>query len=46
MHDGAPAHKPKYHVEYLKSQGLKMHSHPPNSPDFNPIELILGYLKS
>lgn len=43
--DGAPAHRPKDVSEFIKQNGYKIHIHPPNSPDLNPIERIWGYMK-
>jgi len=45
MEDNAPPHK-KVYISVREELGMKYHQHPPNSPDFNPIENIWVYMKN
>jgi hypothetical protein len=45
VEDGAPAHKGKIAQAARKAVGICRLSHPPNSPDLNPIEPIWRLLK-
>jgi len=38
--DAAPPHRPKAVKDFLDDNYIKLHPHPPNSSDLNPIELI------
>jgi len=44
MEDNAPPHK-KVYISVREELGMKYHQHPPNSPDFNPIENIWAHIK-
>jgi hypothetical protein len=44
--DGAPSHRPQAVKDFLREKNLRIHEHPPNSPDLNPIELIWAEMKS
>ena len=46
VEDGAPAHRSKVANEAQRHLGIRSLTHPPNSPDLNPIEPIWGVLKS
>ncbi|KAL4501556.1 hypothetical protein ABPG72_018607 [Tetrahymena utriculariae] len=43
--DNAPPHKPIKIKEFIKENGFIYHSHPPNSTDLNPIELVWSKMK-
>lgn len=45
MQDGAPPHRPQAVKDFIRAQGHEIHEHPANSPDFNPIETIWGWMK-
>lgn len=45
MEDGAKWHKAKVVQRYLRSKGIKMMPHPPQSPDLNPIENVWKRIK-
>ena len=44
IHDNAPCHK-KAEPKIKEELGINIISHPPLSPDLNPIEQIWGYMK-
>ena len=45
MQDGAKAHTAKESIEFLdKVAPDRIKNHPPNSPDFNPIEDMWSHL--
>ena len=43
--DNAPAHRALTTLSFLESWSPETLKHPPQSPDFNPIELIWGIMK-
>lgn len=45
MQDGAPCHKAKTVMTFLKSRKLRLLDWPGNSPDLNPIENVWSVLK-
>ncbi|KAL4505428.1 hypothetical protein ABPG72_002490 [Tetrahymena utriculariae] len=45
LQDNAPCHNSKFTKAFLKSNSINTLSHPPNSPDLNPIELVWAILK-
>lgn len=45
VEDGAPAHKAKVAAEARSRLGIKQLTHPPSSPDLNPIEPLWFKLK-
>jgi transposase len=45
MQDNARPHTANYTREYLESQNVRLITHPPYSPDLNPIEKVWAYLK-
>ena len=44
MEDNAPVHQ-KVCIKARKTMGCETLSHPPNSPDLNPIENIWAHIK-
>lgn len=45
MQDGAPCHKAKSVLEWLRERGIRLLEWPGNSPDMNPIENIWEIVK-
>ena len=43
--DGAGPHRGKCIQDFFKDNKIKIHTHPANSPDLNPIEFVWSYLK-
>lgn len=46
LQDLAPPHRAVRVREYLEENKVKVHFHPANSPDLNPIEFIWGIMKN
>ena len=46
LQDGAPCHKAKRVMDYLKSQRFEVIDWPGNSPDLNPIENVWNVMKN
>ncbi|KAL4467956.1 hypothetical protein ABPG72_021737 [Tetrahymena utriculariae] len=44
--DNAPSHKPESIKNYIKDNNFIIHTHPPNSPDLNPIEFVWSQMKN
>lgn len=44
VQDGAPAHRSNACQRYLKNKEIRLLTHPPSSPDLNPMENCWGYL--
>src|SRR5690242_19561033 len=45
MHDGAGPHRALIVKEWLEDNVPRMHHHPAQSPDLNPIEIVWSYIK-
>ncbi|KAL4500792.1 hypothetical protein ABPG72_020026 [Tetrahymena utriculariae] len=45
LQDNAPSHRSKVPQAFLKANQIQKLSHPPNSPDLNPIELAWSLIK-
>ncbi|KAL4467963.1 hypothetical protein ABPG72_021744 [Tetrahymena utriculariae] len=45
LQDNAPSHRSKVTQAFLKANQIQKLSHPPNSPDLNPIELVWALIK-
>lgn len=43
--DNAPGHKAKSTKDWFNHHGISLFSHPPSSPDLNPIELVWNLLR-
>ena len=45
MDDGASCHNSNAVIDFCASKGIQRINWPPNSPDLNPIEHVLGWMK-
>ena len=46
LHDSAPPHTAASTKAFLQREGVKVETHPPESPDLNMIETAFSLLKS